>query len=65
MLLFYGSLENDMYIKEEIHKVLGSLMVKVKFNDIVMKLESMPCNEIVKKLWKWNTLFVKLNARLA
>ena len=30
MLLFYGSLENDMYIEEEIHKVLGSLMVMVK-----------------------------------
>ena len=23
-----GSLENDMYVEEEIHKVLGSLMVK-------------------------------------
>ena len=30
MLLFCGSLENGMYIKEEIHKVLGSLMVNVK-----------------------------------
>ena len=30
MLLFCESLENDMYIKEEIHKVLRSLMVKVK-----------------------------------
>ena len=31
MLLFCGSLENDLYIEDEIHKVLGSLMVKVKF----------------------------------
>ena len=30
MLLLCGSLENDMYIAEEIHKVLGSLMVKEK-----------------------------------
>ena len=30
MLLFCGSLENDMNIEEEIHKVLGSLIVKVK-----------------------------------
>ena len=30
MLFFCGSLENDMNIEEEIHKVLGSLIVKVK-----------------------------------
>ena len=30
MLLFCGSLENDMYIEEKIHIVLGSLMVKLK-----------------------------------
>ena len=30
MLLFCGSLENDMCIEEEIHIVLGSLMVKEK-----------------------------------
>ena len=34
MLLFCGSLENDMYIEEEIHKMLGSLMVKVKLGMI-------------------------------
>ena len=34
MFLFCGSLENDMYIEEEIRKVLGSLMVKVKLGMI-------------------------------
>ena len=47
---------------EEIHKVLGSLMAKEKaLNDMIINSSLCLVKLIVDKLWKWNTLFVRVN----